>query len=186
MAGRAPMLSLVLLGSALCSTPESDPGESVRMDRRAFDGAPPVIGHPPLGAACIACHDSDGIELPELGMAPPNPHTRTSGLSRASRCGQCHVFRQTSARFVPSDFVGLKSLPSGGKRAHVLAPPTVPHPFQMRENCLACHAGPASRPSIRTSHPERTRCRQCHVSSGTSHAPEARNSAPVAKGDDDG
>jgi cytochrome c-type protein NapB len=33
----------------------------------------------------------------------------------------------------------------------------------MRENCAACHAGPAAREEIRTSHPERTRCRQCHV-----------------------
>jgi cytochrome c-type protein NapB len=33
----------------------------------------------------------------------------------------------------------------------------------MRENCAACHTGPAAREEIRTSHPERTRCRQCHV-----------------------
>ena len=33
----------------------------------------------------------------------------------------------------------------------------------MRENCAACHDGPGAREEIRTSHPERTRCRQCHV-----------------------
>ena len=33
----------------------------------------------------------------------------------------------------------------------------------MRENCLACHTGPAVRQEIATTHPERSRCRQCHV-----------------------
>jgi predicted CXXCH cytochrome family protein len=33
----------------------------------------------------------------------------------------------------------------------------------MRENCAACHVGPGAREEIITTHPERTRCRQCHV-----------------------
>ena len=40
---------------------------------------------------------------------------------------------------------------------------TIPHPLQLRENCLACHGGPAARAELRTTHPERVRCRQCHV-----------------------
>ena len=31
-----------------------------------------------------------------------------------------------------------------------------------KENCLACH-GPRGHPFLRTSHPERTNCTQCHV-----------------------
>jgi hypothetical protein len=64
---------------------------------------------------------------------------------------------------VASDFQGLpQDLRSGG-RLHNFAPPTIPHKMLMRENCLACHSGPAAREEIRTSHPERERCRQCHV-----------------------
>ena len=44
-----------------------------------------------------------------------------------------------------------------------LAPPVMPHSAFMRENCLACHSGPAAREEIRTPHPERPRCGQCHV-----------------------
>jgi predicted CXXCH cytochrome family protein len=43
------------------------------------------------------------------------------------------------------------------------APPTIPHKVFMRENCGACHVGPGAREEILTTHPERTRCRQCHV-----------------------
>ena len=44
------------------------------------------------------------------------------------------------------------------------APPPIPHDLQFRGNCLACHAGPAAVAEIRTTHPERADCRQCHVS----------------------
>jgi nitrate reductase cytochrome c-type subunit len=64
---------------------------------------------------------------------------------------------------VASRFNGMPQGPWRGGRFYEGAPPTIPHPLQLRENCLACHAGPASRPEIRTSHPERARCRQCHV-----------------------
>lgn len=43
------------------------------------------------------------------------------------------------------------------------APPTIPHKTFMRENCTACYSGAAAREEIRTPHPERSRCRQCHV-----------------------
>ena len=52
---------------------------------------------------------------------------------------------------------------SAGDRASGGAPPRIPHRILMRENCGSCHDGPAAREEIRTSHPERTRCRQCHV-----------------------
>ncbi len=50
---------------------------------------------------------------------------------------------------------------------HYLAPPVIPHQLLMRENCAACHTGPAAREEIRCTHPERVRCAQCHVEATT-------------------
>lgn len=134
-----------------------------RAERRAFDGAPPVIPHPPFGAACTSCHHERGMDVPGIGFAPPSPHDRTEGMSASSRCNQCHVFRETDAVFVENDFAGLRQDLRPGSRAHDLAPPVIPHAVFMREDCVACHDGPAAREEIRTTHPERTHCRQCHV-----------------------
>ena len=51
----------------------------------------------------------------------------------------------------------------GSNNALEESPPVIPHQLQMRENCLACHAGPGAPKEIRVSHPERINCRQCHV-----------------------
>jgi len=64
---------------------------------------------------------------------------------------------------VASRFTGLQQGPWKGSRATVGAPPRIPHALQMRGECLACHAGPGARVELRTTHPERVRCRQCHV-----------------------
>ncbi len=140
---------------------------SARADRRAYDGAPPVIPHPPFGASCVSCHTTGGIEVPGVGFAPPSPHENTDGMSAISRCTQCHVFRETDGEFAASSFSGLKQDLRRGRRLNDLAPPVIPHQTFMRENCLACHSGPAAREEIRTPHPERTRCTQCHVEART-------------------
>ncbi len=173
-------IPLALLTLAACEDPHrarkvSVPGHegalkttaTLRADRRAFDGAPPVIPHGELGAACTSCHTVRGMAVPELGFAPPLPHGETSGLSDASRCTQCHVFRREESLYVASSFAGLRQDLRRGERQHDVAPPVVPHPIFMRENCAACHAGPAAREEIRTSHPDRENCRQCHVSAAT-------------------
>lgn len=134
----------------------------VRALRRAYDGAPPVIPHAPMGAACASCHNERGIEVGELGFAPPSPHGDTAGMG-GLRCQQCHVFRQTEEVWRESTFVGFAQDLRRGGRLYPGAPPTLPHRVFMRENCLACHSGPAAREEIRTPHPERDRCRQCHV-----------------------
>lgn len=136
---------------------------SVRAQRRAYDGAPPVIPHAPLGAACVTCHTPTGRPIPSLGMAPANPHSAELTGGALARCRQCHVFRSDESEFRASSFVGLSQDIKPGERMFAGAPPVIPHKVQMRENCLACHAGPAARPEIRCSHPERTRCVQCHV-----------------------
>jgi cytochrome c-type protein NapB len=171
------VLALLLIAS--CAPPEPGegsaklavPGEegreksaaSVRAQRRMYDGAPPVIPHPEFGAACSSCHGETGIEVEGVGYSPPSPHERTAGLSAVSRCVQCHVFARTQVELVANAFAGLRQdlRPSG--RQHALAPPVLPHRVFMRENCAACHSGPAAREEIRCGHPDRTRCLQCHV-----------------------
>jgi mono/diheme cytochrome c family protein len=134
-----------------------------RAGRRLFDGAPPVIGHDDFGADCAACHDAQGIGVAGVGFAPASPHAGTGEASRTIRCRQCHVFATTTDLFVQSDFVGFRQDMRAGGRLYPGAPPTIPHQLSMRENCAACHTGPGARAEILTSHPERTRCTQCHV-----------------------
>ena len=134
-----------------------------RAARRLFDGAPPTIPHAALGAACVSCHDAEGMAVEDLGFAPPSPHEATPGMSALSRCQQCHVFAGATEPLVANAFVGLEQDLRRGPRLNPLSPPVLPHPVLMRENCAACHDGPAAREEIRTSHPERVRCQQCHV-----------------------
>jgi nitrate reductase (cytochrome), electron transfer subunit len=136
---------------------------AARASRRAYDGAPPVIPHKDFGASCIVCHTAQGIEVQGVGFAPPMPHGDTLGLSEASRCSQCHVFRSTEARFVETSFSGLAQDLRRGERMYPGAPPRLPHGLFMREACSACHSGPAAREALRCRHPERSRCVQCHV-----------------------
>ena len=179
MRGTGFLLSLLALLLAACA-PADDGGVPVpghpdavktaateRALRRAYDGAPPTIPHEPLGAACIACHNRDGLAVPDLGFAPPSPHEETRGMSAISRCQQCHVFRTTGDVFVANELDGLAQDLRRGRRLYDLAPPVIPHKVFMRENCQACHTGPAAREEIRTTHPERTRCRQCHLEQQT-------------------
>ena len=136
---------------------------TVRAERRAYHGAPPVIPHPPLGAACTSCHNATGIETPDLGIAPANPHHGTRFVNAVENCRQCHVFRVTDATLVGSNFQGLQAASWRGDRLYRGAPPVIPHSTLMRENCAACHTGPAARTEIICSHPERRNCVQCHV-----------------------
>jgi cytochrome c-type protein NapB len=136
---------------------------TARAIRRAYDGSPPVIAHAPMGAACTQCHDDRGMEVPGLGYAPPSPHEKTAGLSALSRCEQCHVYHNTDGLFVATSFEPLSQELRRGTRLYGGAPPVIPHLLQMRENCTACHSGPAAREEIRCTHPERARCQQCHV-----------------------
>jgi len=134
-----------------------------RAQRRAYDGAPAVIPHPTFSANCLECHSSVGVAVPGIGFAPPSPHGDTTGMSAVSRCRQCHVEQRTRRVFKNNHFEGLQQDLRRGRRFSTGSPPVLPHPVFMRENCAACHSGPAAREEIRTSHPERVRCRQCHA-----------------------
>jgi len=174
---RTSLIAFLTLGYGLiginCSgdqwveVPEADgavkSAADVRAGRRAYDGAPPVIPHASFGTNCSACHNAQGMPVEGTGYAPASPHEGTDKAGATTRCQQCHVFVTDDDLFVSSDFVGLQQDLRRGGRLNPIAPPTIPHRTLMRENCLACHAGPGARQEIVTSHPERTRCRQCHV-----------------------
>ena len=165
-----PALALGL--SACLLRPPSDEAETgsdirssssdVRASRRAFDGAPPIIPHVAFGASCTECHNERGVAVPDVGFAPASPHSQTAGMQFA-RCRQCHAFQNVPGVFRASRFRGLLKDATAAHRAHALAPPVIPHSVFMREDCLACHTGAAAREEIRTTHPERERCQQCHL-----------------------
>ena len=133
--------------------------------RRSYDGAPPVTPHPTSGGfagECANCHDAEGMAIEGLGFAPPSPHGLTPGMGVA-RCQQCHVEQRTEELFRATSFAGFPQDLRSGERQHEEAPPVMPHRLFMREQCAACHSGPAAREEIRTDHPERLNCLQCHA-----------------------
>ena len=141
-----------------------------RRKRRAYDGAPPVIPHgvqQRSSAACLTCHRKGAVVNGKT--APPISHPEMTS------CTQCHVSSQqqppgpADRRPVANSFNGV--VRSGrGPRAGIGSPPVIPHRTWMRNHCLACH-GPAGKPGLRTTHPQRTSCRQCHASSSNRHPP---------------
>lgn len=135
-----------------------------RATRRAYDGAPPTIPHAvdQRGApSCLACHEQ-GARIAGK-VAPPMSHERHDS------CTQCHVPSADSRGFGASSpppasvFAGLEAA-GEGYRAWPGAPPTIPHSIRMRGECQSCHGvtGPLG---IRTPHPDRQSCTQCHVPS---------------------
>lgn len=135
-----------------------------RKTHRAYDGAPPTIPHDidqREVPGCLACH-AEGMKLGER-VAPKISHPPYQS------CTQCHVVGESPRplaqyKDVPGNsFVGVASAGSGA-RAWPGAPPTMPHPTNMRSECVSCH-GPTGLPGLRTSHPQRQNCQQCHGSS---------------------
>lgn len=128
--------------------------------RRAYAGAPPIIPHDVLdvtnGATCLGCHLDGGWAEPFSAWTPKTPHPSLGA------CHQCHVAQVADAPFRRITWPGPPA-PPRGRAALPEGPPSIPHRLQMRENCAACHAGPAAPAEIRTSHPERAGCLQCHV-----------------------
>lgn len=136
---------------------------AVRATRRAFDGAPPVIPHRPLGITCTNCHTDTGTLAPPIGVAPANPHLNTPNEAAFQNCRQCHVFSVTEELLVENDFAGLNQQENLGERLFPGAPPVMPHRLFMHENCNACHSGIAARAEILCDHADRLNCQQCHV-----------------------
>ena len=129
---------------------------------RAFNGAPPTIPHAvseTSTAACMACHGA-GAKTETLRI-PKMSH------QFLSNCTQCHVESSprhaTASLFRETSFVGLPA-PTAGPRAFAGAPPQIPHSTWMRGECMSCH-GFAGLQGIRTTHPWRNNCTQCHAPS---------------------
>jgi cytochrome c-type protein NapB len=128
---------------------------------RAYPGAPPAIPHDVEPAwlrtqACNTCHARGGWVPDQRAYAPVTPHPQYRN------CMQCHVDGADGALFVPNDFRPAPR-PAIDQQALDGSPPPIPHALQLRGNCLACHAGPAAVAEVRTTHPERANCRQCHA-----------------------
>ena len=132
-----------------------------RRARRAFPGAPPAIPHEVDAALdgtqdCLPCHAYGGFNPQRVSYAPRTPHRERTG------CMQCHVAGRTTGLFVPTDWE-TAAWPALSTTYQEGAPPTIPHELEGRGRCLACHGGAAAAPEIRTGHPERVSCLQCHL-----------------------
>lgn len=175
------------LQDGLLNVGEADPSPHVvvltraeRSERRAYDGAPPYIPHPldpevEQTQDCAPCHTYGGYNPPLRTYTPRSPHPEMSN------CLQCHVRPTVSGDFVRSDWV-VPALPAYGVGGAIEgAPPAIPHMLQMREHCVSCHGGGSAAPDIRTDHPERFNCRQCHAAI---EAPNETFSRPASAGGD--
>lgn len=168
--------------AAMPAEPNRKRTREVYYARRAYPGGPPVIPHAvderdAFGRACLACHAEGGWAPKFEAYAPVTPHPEMVS------CRQCHVPQAGQPPFRASGWQA--SAPPAIKRAAMPgSPPPIPHGLQMRENCRACHGGPGAVAELRTSHPERVSCRQCHAlaTTGTSAAPAAEAFARPAEG----
>lgn len=136
-----------------------------RAQNRAYAGAPPTIPHAirETGAAeCMACHGK-GMTI-DGKVASPISH------DFMTNCTQCHVVSGGSMpipELRPEDFpldnafAGLErfAIPSPSYDG---GPPPIPHPTRLRTECASCH-GLTARPGLRTTHPWRSQCTQCHA-----------------------
>lgn len=135
-----------------------------RAARRAYAGAPPVIPHPVNAndvESCYICH-GQGLVIDTI-VAPKISH------QRYTNCTQCHAPVAVGAPGPDEGFVVTNTFqgasgPTHGPRAYAGAPPQIPHPTHMRENCTSCH-GVLGKTGMRSTHPWRANCTQCHTPS---------------------
>jgi cytochrome c-type protein NapB len=190
--GARQRAALASMSQAPAARDEAAPSDEARDEairaraaRRAYDGAPPRIPHamPARGAlACLACHE-EGLRVATL-RAPAMSHEHTAV------CVSCHVEDRaqvpgasealTSGPPIDNRFVGLEA-PQGGPRAWDGAPPVIPHPTRMRERCASCHGDLAE--GLRSSHPYRQSCVQCHAPSARFDLQPAAELGPPAGGE---
>lgn len=151
---------------------------------RSYPGAPPRIPHGLTDVEfrttrCNTCHEQGGYSQRFGAYAPVNPHPERAmclqchapayplvgvPFPRAGAndpCRQCHAGVPAKFAEATIDWRGAPwpALASRGA-AEV---PAIPHDLEGRGNCLACHMGPGAVAELRTSHPERADCRQCHL-----------------------
>ena len=140
-----------------CNTCHERGGYSQR-----FGAYVPITPHPEMGA-CLQCHVGDG-ELMAIALPSTDP---------SARCRQCHTpeagrWTESTVDWRPLAWAGIARRAAGGP------PPPIPHTLEFRGNCLSCHSAPAAVAEIRTDHPERADCKQCHLPSDGATADFAR------------
>lgn len=130
---------------------------------RQYPGSPPRIPHEvdqSFSAGdqdCLSCHEKGGYSSEFEAFTPVTPHPENT------LCYQCHTpVPAEDGYFVESSWKSIES-PRLGRSSLGGSPPPVPHSLQLRENCIACHTGPAAVAEIRVSHAARGDCRQCHA-----------------------
>lgn len=113
-------------------------------------------------ASCLQCH-RQSTRISDV-IAPAISHPEYTS------CTQCHVSgKGLGSRWNTAEF----DLHTGNRfsgdhekkiaeQAYPDSPLTIPHTLHMRQNCISCHGELGTSP-IRTSHPERQSCSQCHV-----------------------
>jgi nitrate reductase cytochrome c-type subunit len=171
---------------------------------RAYPGAPPRIPHLLTPEeyrtdACKTCHERGGYSDRFTAYVPLTPHPEmrmclqchvgenaVTGLSLPSadpnrRCPLCHGSGGTppAAANATLDW-RTTAWPQPRRRTPDRSPPSIPHDLQFRGDCLTCHAGPAAVAEIRTAHPERANCRQCHLAPDVGTAGFTRPALGVA------
>ena len=154
---------------------------------RAFPGAPPRIPHELTPdefrtGTCNTCHERGGYSRRFEAYVPVTPHPDNGPCLQCHlgadevmavpltspdanrRCHQCHGTGGTpGANIDRTPEWRTTAWPPVPAKSSDGTPPPIPHDLQGRGNCLACHAGPAAVAETRTTHPEWTDCRQCHV-----------------------
>jgi nitrate reductase (cytochrome), electron transfer subunit len=151
-----------------CNTCHERGGYSQR-----FGAYVPITPHPEMGA-CLQCHVGDG-QLMAIALPGTDP---------SARCRQCHTadgvrWTEATLDWRPMAWPQLARVVPGRE------PPAIPHGLEFRGNCLACHAAPAGVAEIRTAHPERANCRQCHLSVSEDAAAFVRPANGAAGGEGD-
>ena len=168
---------------------------------RAYPGAPPRIPHGFTAdefrtGACNTCHQRGGYSPRFNAYVPVTPHPdmpaclqchvgrdEVTGVSLpdmdpSMACKQCHL---PGAAHWQESLRGWQPL-AWSPPAKVVVPgkvPPIPHDLFFRGNCLACHSGPGAVAEIRTTHPERAECRQCHVAPDPAAGEFSRPESPV-------
>ena len=129
----------------------------------------PVTPHADRGM-CLQCHVGvDAVIGVSDQAADPN-----------SRCVLCHPATGGRPREDARVTWATTSWPVAAVAHAGAGAAADPARTAFRENCLTCHGGPSAVEEIRTSHPERSNCRQCHLRAETSSAPFSRAPAATA------
>ena len=162
---RSSLLAAALLALALLpalTTRTEPPAEKPKtLDDyyrgRAYPGSPPPYTHKDESDfdaepdACLSCHKRG------TSGAPVTPH------AALPECRQCHVRARAPGTFRETTFAPAPA-PKLRERALPGSPPPMGHlPTPLRANCLACHGAKATVASLKSDHPERINCQQCHV-----------------------